>query len=327
AGRLGIGQRSEKTGFQISQRADYVENDVGLETTFDRPIINTRDEPHANSALWRRLHVIGGDANQFDVSILLKIGTTSLLLWLLESGGDLAQLDSCALVDPVSATHEVSHDPHLTKLLDMADGSQKTALDIQRQYFTVIAEAVQGSDEIDADTREVLTYWQIVLDALDTDIFSAAPYVEWVAKYQLLQSLRERGGFAWDSERLLALDLQWHDMAPERSIIAKLDAAGKIKRLISRDEVRAAMTCAPHTSRAYLRGGLISAFPHNIVAAGWNSIILDIPEYDGLLRLPLPDPYSGTREEYGALLEEATTIQGFAQRLNSDDWRTEQRKN
>lgn len=319
AGRLGIGQHSEAAGFQISQRADYVENEVGLETTFDRPIINTRDEPHADSSLWRRLHVIGGDANQFDISILLKVGTTSLLLWFLESGADLSPLDSCVIFNPVHATHVVSHDPQLTQLLEMADGTQRTALDIQRIYFEVLGEAVETHGEVDSHTREVLDYWEQVLDALSNDIFSAAPQVEWVAKYQLLQSLRERGGLPWDNERLLALDVQWHDVTPERSIVAKLDAAGKIERLVSKDEVLNALLRAPETSRAYLRGGLISAFPHNIAAAGWNGIILDIPEYNRLLRLPLLDPYSATRTQYGQALEEAETLQDFVDRLNTDD--------
>lgn len=326
AGRLGIGQRSEKAGFQISQRADYVENEVGLETTFDRPIINTRDEPHADSSLWRRLHVIGGDANQFDISILLKIGTTSLLLWFLESGADRSALDACVFANPVHATHVVSHDPQLTGLLEMADGTQRTALDIQRNYFGVLSEAVEAHGEVDSHTREVLEYWEKVLDALSGDIFSAAPYVEWVAKYQLLQSLRERGGFAWDNERLLALDLQWHDMTPERSIVAKLDVAGKIERLVNRGDVLHALLHAPETSRAYLRGGLVSAFPHNIAAAGWNGIILDIPEYDRLLRLPLTDPHGGSRECYGRALEEAETIQDFVESLSLNDYNTEQRR-
>lgn len=319
AGRLGIGQRSETTGFQISQRADYVENEVGLETTFDRPIINTRDEPHADSSQWRRVHVIGGDANQFDVSILLKIGTTSLLAWFLESGADHSSLDTCTLADPVRATHEVSHDPHLTQLLDMADGTKRTALDIQRIYFDVLSEAAYASGAVDSHTREVLEYWGQVLDALSRDIFSAAPQVEWIAKYQLLQSMRERGGLSWGDERLLAVDLQWHDMSPERSIVTKLDTAGKIERLVSKEEVLNALLHAPETSRAYLRGELISAFPHNIAAAGWNGIILDIPEYDGLLRLALPDPHVATHAQYRYVLEESETIQDFVNRLSDDE--------
>lgn len=319
AGRLGIGQRSEEAGFQISQRADYVENEVGLETTFDRPIINTRDEPHADSSLWRRLHVIGGDANQFDVSILLKIGTTSLLAWLLESAADLRGLDSCVLANPVYATHQVSHDPQLRARLDMADGSRRTALEIQETYREVITQALEAHGDVDEQTREVLTYWEEVLSALSTDIFSAAARVEWVAKYQLLQSMRERGGLEWDSPRLQALDVQWHDVSPQRSIIAKLERAGKIERLVSENEIRKALTHPPETSRAWLRGSLISTFPRNIAAAGWNGIICDIPEYEELLRLGLANPYAATREDYARALSEAKTLKDFIENMGDGD--------
>ena len=141
AGRVGLGQASEFPGFQISQRADYVENDVGLETTFNRPIINTRDEPHADYSLYRRLHVIGGDANLFDVSNLLKVGSTCAVLWLIEIDEVPLALDSVLLHSPVAAAWQVSHDPFAG--LDMHDGSAKTALDIQRIYLAAVREAVE----------------------------------------------------------------------------------------------------------------------------------------------------------------------------------------
>lgn len=316
AGRVGIGQRSQQAGFQISQRADYVENDVGLETTFDRPIINTRDEPHADAALYRRLHVIGGDANQFDVSLLLKVGTTSLLAWMLETGADLTPLDACILADPVEATWAVSHDPTLTTTLAMADGSAKTALEIQRIYLETIEEAVRAAGEADADTAEVLSRWRQVLDALANGIFGAAAQVEWVAKYQLLESMRARAGLSWDDDKLRALDLQWHDLRPERSIVARLRAAGRVETLFSDDELAAAAVHAPATTRAYLRGGLIASFPGKVAAAGWDGIVLDVPGQDNLLRLPLAHPDRATRELVGDLLEGAQSVEDFLVRLS-----------
>ncbi|MGO1594496.1 MAG: depupylase/deamidase Dop, partial [Ancrocorticia sp.] len=260
AGRVGLGQRSEQSGFQISQRADYVENDVGLETTFNRPIINTRDEPHADANKWRRLHVIGGDANLFDVSNLLKVGTTSLLLWLLESGEIPLDLDSLMLDDPVTATWIVSQDPTLKVKLEMHDGSERTALDIQQAYLDVIRGAVERAGQPDFDTDEILTLWQQVLDALKKDVFSAAKQVEWVAKYQLMEGMRQRGGLSWDNDKLRALDVQWHDVRPERSIVARLDAAGAVDRIFSPHEVDYATHHAPEATRAYLRGGLIEHY-------------------------------------------------------------------
>lgn len=314
AGRVGIGQKSQELGFQISQRADYVENDVGLETTFDRPIINTRDEPHADSSLYRRLHVIGGDANQFDVSLLLKVGTTSLLAWLLESGADLTPLEACRLARPVEATWVVSHDLSLAATLDMADGRRMTALDIQRIYLDTIAAVLDEFDSLDDSAREVLNRWDEVLSKLRTDVFSAAPQVEWVAKYQLLNSMRQRGGLTWDSDKLRAIDLQWHDMRPEKSIVAKLRAAGHVESLFTTAELDAAARHAPQTTRAYLRGGLIAAFGSQVAAAGWDGVVLDIPSKADLVRIPLNYPERATRELVGELLEGAESAQDFLNR-------------
>lgn len=141
SGTFGLGQQSRQPGFQISQRADYVENDVRLETTFNRPIINTRDEPHADARLYRRLHVIGGDANQFDVSNLLKVGTTSLVLWMLEQETVPLGLDSLVLFEPVRATWNLSR-PTLRRRVDMQDGSQRTAIEIQQIYLDAVRAAV-----------------------------------------------------------------------------------------------------------------------------------------------------------------------------------------
>ncbi|MCI1675541.1 MAG: proteasome accessory factor PafA2 [Ancrocorticia sp.] len=316
AGRVGVGQKSEVPGFQISQRADYVENDIGLETTFNRPIINTRDEPHADSARWRRLHVIGGDANLFDISTLLKVGTTSLVLWLLESGEVPLDLDALQLEDPVTATWEVSHDPSLTVGLDMHDGSTMTALDIQQVYLDVVRRAVERREQHpDFDTQEILRRWQDVLDALRCDVISAAPQVEWVAKYALLEGMRQRGNLSWDNDKLRALDLQWHDLRPERSIVHRLDAAGRVERIFTPAQVAYAALHAPESTRAYLRGALIERFADHVAAAGWDGIVLDVPGYEHLVRLPLLRPQKATRELVGGILEGSQSVEDFLIRL------------
>lgn len=317
AGRLGLGQKSQQPGFQISQRADYVENDVGLETTFNRPIINTRDEPHAEAARYRRLHVIGGDANQFDVSNLLKVGTTSLVLWMLEQEALPLGMDAMMLLEPVRATWEVSHDPSLTRLIDMQDGSQRTAIDIQQIYLDAVRTALEGRCEVDFDTREILATWQEVLDLLRTDIFAASGKVEWVAKYQMLDSMRQRTGGSWDNDKLRAFDLQWHDLRPERSIVNRLDQAGRIERLFGPEQVMWAVRHAPESTRAYLRGGLIRRFPERVAAAGWDGVTLDVPGYDSLVRIPLMHPERATRELVGEILEGAVSVEDFLVRLTT----------
>lgn len=316
-GRVGLGQRSEGAGFQISQRADYVENDVGLETTFNRPIINTRDEPHADVSKWRRLHVIGGDANLFDVSNLLKVGTTSLVLWLLETGEIPLDLDSLMLDDPVTATWMVSQDPTLTTKMEMHDGTERTAINIQQAYLDVVRAAIERHGEPDFDTREILTRWQQVLDGLSNDVSSVAPQVEWVAKYQLMEGMRQRGGLSWDNDKLRALDLQWHDLRPERSIVARLDAAGQVERIFSASEVAYAAQHAPETTRAYLRGGLIERYPDGVASAGWDGITLDIPGYRDLVRIPTPRPARATYELVGGLLDRSSSLEDFLVSLTS----------
>ncbi|WP_406711632.1 depupylase/deamidase Dop [Trueperella pyogenes] len=317
AGRLGLGQRSRQPGFQISQRADYVENDVGLETTFNRPIINTRDEPHADARLYRRLHVIGGDANQFDVSNLLKVGTTSLVLWMLEQETVPLGLDSLVLFEPVRATWEISHDPTLRRRVDMQDGSQRTAIEIQQIYLDAVRAAVADRGEMDFDTQEVLQIWQEVLDLLRSDMFAAAGKVEWVAKYQMLESMRQRTGGSWDNDKLRAFDLQWHDLRPERSIVNRLDQAGRIERVFHPEQVMWAARHAPESTRAYVRGGLIRRFPDKIAAAGWDGVTLDVPGYESLVRIPLMHPERATRGLVGDILEESTSIEDFLVRLTS----------
>ncbi|MDO4887131.1 MAG: depupylase/deamidase Dop [Actinomycetaceae bacterium] len=315
AGRVGIGPRGEEPGFQISQRADYVENEVGLETTFNRPIINTRDEPHAEAATYRRLHVIGGDANLFDVSNLLKVGTTCLVIWLIETGQVPLDLDSLLLDDPVAATWQISHDPTCRTAVPMHDGTAKTAIDIQQVYLDVAREAVERDGGPDFDTAEVLDYWQKVLDALRTDMDGAAPMVEWVAKYQLLQALRTRGGVTWDDDKLRALDLQWHDLRPERSIVARLDAAGQVKRIFGPDEVAHAQRHAPQSTRAFLRGGLIDAFGEKVPAAGWDGVVLDVGGQ--LVRLPLAHPGRATSAHVGSILADSASPADFLSRLEA----------
>src|SRR5690606_31975508 len=177
----GLGQRGERPGFQLTQRADFLEAEGGLETTLRRPIVNTRDEPHADSERFRRLHVIVGDANLLEVSAYLKLGTTSLVLWLLEHVGVPVDIASLALADPVRAAHQVSHDLDLSQPLDVADGRTMTALQIQRVYAETVAAALEQQGRPDEITADVVRRWLDLLDRLATDPASCAREVEWLA--------------------------------------------------------------------------------------------------------------------------------------------------
>src|SRR5690606_16793096 len=177
AGRVGLGAYGERPGFQISQRADYMEAEVGLETTLRRPIVNTRDEPHADRARWRRLHVIIGDANCAEVSTYLKVGSTALVLAAIEAGDE--RLDALVLADPVTAVRQVSYDLSLRQALPLASGESATALDVQRALLEISRDYVK-----DVADAAVLARWEDVLEKLGRDIFEAAREVEWVAKLQ-----------------------------------------------------------------------------------------------------------------------------------------------
>ena len=314
SGRVGIGQRSERPGFQISQRADYVESEIGLQTTFNRPIINTRDEPHADNARWRRLHVINGDANRFDVPIYLKIATTDLLLWFLEQayteGSDrfteaLTRLRRLTIVgDPVEEHWALSHDPTLSHELRTQSGSM-TALAIQRAFLDVISPAVTRVE--DAQAHRALALWRQVLDVLEQwrhdGAGPAAQMVEWVAKYELCEGLRRRSGTGWDDPRLAALDIQWADLRPGRSVVDRLDAAGRIHRLVSEAEIQRAADTPPEGTRAAIRGTAIRRHPQ-IVGASWTCLLLDVPGAPELARLRLPDDVVVGPDETATILEE-----------------------
>jgi len=314
AGRVGIGQRGETAGFQLSQRADYIEAEIGLETTLRRPIVNTRDEPHADPARWRRLHVIIGDANMLQSATYLKLGTTSIVLWLIEqavnpaggadnlrAGEALAAIDRLALLDPVGAVHTVSHDLTLTERLELADGRWLTALEIQGEFLAAVRLAL-GSVP-DAETGDVLDRWASLLDRLATDPASCAREVEWLAKLRLLEGLRRRDHLEWDHPRLAAVDLQWSDVRPERGLYHRLAEAGAVERLVEEDSAERAAVHPPADTRAYFRGEALARYAGAISAASWDSIVFDVPGSPTLQRVPMRDPLRGTREHVGALLD------------------------
>ncbi|SEE16767.1 depupylase/deamidase Dop [Ruania alba] len=309
AGRLGRGQRGQTPGYQLSQRADFIEAEVGLETTLRRPIINTRDEPHAQAGRYRRLHVIVGDANLLEMSTYLKVGTTSLLLWLLEQGSLPLELAALRLADPVEATHEVSHDLSLTRELELDDGRRMTALEIQRAYCKVLTTAVREQADRtgitpDDQTVDVLDRWSDLLTRLGSDPTSCAREVEWLAKLRVMEAMRRRDGLGWDSPRLAATDLQWSDLRPERSIYGKLRAAGAVERVVTEDEVDHAVLHPPTNTRAYFRGEAVRRYPGAVAAASWDAIVFDVEGAPALQRVPMSDPHRGTREHVGALLDQ-----------------------
>src|SRR6266567_952708 len=215
AGRVGIGQDGRTAGFQLSQRADFFEVEVGLETTLKRPIINTRDEPHADPEKYRRLHVILGDANLSEVAQYLKMGTTALVLAMIEDKFFPRDLSLEAAVADLRA---VSHDPSLKYLVTLRDGRKMTAVQLQTEYLELARKYTEDRYGADADamTLDVLDRWESVLTRLADDPMQLSRELDWVAKLELLEGYRRRDGLAWDAPKLQLFDLQYADVRLER---------------------------------------------------------------------------------------------------------------
>ncbi len=304
----------ESITFQVSQRAEFFEEIVGLETTLKRPIVNTRDEPHADPGRFRRLHVIVGDANLSEVATFLKMGTTAVILAMVEDGV-FAPRD-LALADPVRAIHGVSADLTLSRPLELADGSTATAVDIQWELFTAARKYAEerGLDVVgkQAVADMVLERWESVLHGLETDPTGLSHQLDWVAKYQLMLAYQDRHGCGWDDDRLAALDLQYHDLRPERSLYDRLG----MERLIDDAAVARAVTQPPGDTRAWFRGKCLERWPGAVVSANWDSLVFDLGT-DPLRRVPMMDPLRGTAEHTAALLDASSSPADLLDRLSS----------
>lgn len=305
SGRVGLGQEGNCAGYQISQRADFFEAEVGLETTIHRPIVNTRDEPHAVADKYRRLHVIVGDANLVQVSQLLKFGTTSLVLGLIERG--LApRIEVC---EPVQVMHQVSYDLGCTGRYRLVDGRRVSALDVQWMYLEAARRAT--GEHPDAQTEQVLQLWAEVLDGLAVGPEAVSTRVEWAAKLRLLEQYRERDGIGWDDARLALIDVQWADLSPDRGLANRLQARGLFETLVPAEQIASAALRPPEDTRAYFRGECIRRYGQNVVSASWDSVIFQLPRLRQLRKVPTREPLSGTRELTGALFEANQELEGF----------------
>jgi proteasome accessory factor PafA2 len=308
AGRVGIGQDGRQHGFQISQRADFFEVEVGLETTLKRPIINTRDEPHADPERYRRLHVIIGDANMSEVSTYLKVGTTALVLamieehWFTETGVDLG------VEAPVASLRAVSHDPTLKHQVTLRDGRRLTAAQLQMEYFEQARKFVEDRYGADADeqTVDVLTRWESVLVRLSDDPMSLSRELDWVAKLELLEGYRDREGLDWDAHKLQLVDLQYSDVRPDKGLYNRLAARGRMERIVTDADVARAVTEPPEDTRAYFRGRCLSKYADEVAAASWDSVIFDVGR-ESLQRVPMLEPLRGTKAHVDDLLARCAT--------------------
>ncbi|MEE9177887.1 MAG: depupylase/deamidase Dop [Acidimicrobiia bacterium] len=310
AGKVGRENDRPEVDFQITQRADFFEEQVGLETTLKRPIINTRDEPHGDPALYRRLHVIIGDANLSEVQNFLKLGTTALMLAALEDGAIPDPLD---LSDPVEACWQVSHDLSLGKPIQLDGGGSATALELQGRYLEWFAKYVEK--ELDEPVwNQLIEEWERTLSLLETDPMQLADTLDWVAKKRLFGGFAARDGLEWSDTKLRALDLQYHDVDPEKSLHNRLVARGAMRTLFTDQQIEDAVSTPPQRTRAYFRGRCVSKFSDSLVAANWDSLVFDVGE-SHLKRVPMMEPLRGDAERVGAVLDEAEDAADLLRRL------------
>ena len=305
SGRVGIGTESRTQGFQLSQRADFFEVEVGLETTLKRPIINTRDEPHADADKYRRLHVIIGDANLAELSTYLKVGTTALVLDMIEARTLTQDL---SIEEPVAALQAISHDPSLTHQVRLRDGRRMTALEVQQAYLEMAQRHVDRRGEDDGQTADVLRRWAEVLDDLAVDPMRCADRLDWPAKLRLLEGYRSRDGLSWGDSRLHLVDLQYSDVRPEKGLYHRLVSRGSMQRLLTDDEVLQAMVRPPSDTRAFFRGECLRRYPAQVAAASWDSVVFDLGR-ENLVRIPTMEPLRGTQDHVGALFESTSSAQ------------------
>ena len=304
AGKVGSEAASaQDVPYQLSQRADFFEEEVGLETTLKRPIVNTRDEPHADAQRYRRLHVIVGDANLCQVATYLKVGVTAIVLAMIEDDyfGDI----DLTLASPVQALRRVSYDMELSQQLELADGRRMTALEMQWELLDLGRKYAEdrGLEAVDEDTgRDVLDRWEATLSALEVDPMTLVRQLDWVAKYQLVEAYRSRHGLEWDDSKLAAMDLQYHDVRPEKSLFARLDT----ERIVDEASIQEAITEPPESTRAYFRGRCLQRWSSSIAAANWDSLVFDLGT-DPLRRVPMMEPLRGTAAHVDSLLEGCQT--------------------
>ncbi len=318
AGKVGAehrglsGKGANQPAFQISQRADFFEEEIGLETTLKRPIVNTRDEPHCDPAKYRRLHVIAGDANMSEVATLLKLGTTSIVLAMIEDGVFPEHL---IVKDPVHAIRQVSHDTSLRACIMMTDGRMLSALQVQMEILEAAIQYANryGLESVDDSVgNDVLVRWAGVLDGLETDPLLVANIVDWIAKKRIVDGFAQRHNLQIDDARLKAIDLQYHDMRVDKCLALR---AGLVE-LCAMPDVMTAMVKPPESTRAFFRGTVLQRWPNDVIAANWDSVVFDIPN-QGLKRIPMPEPLRGTRQMVGDVLASSRNPAELIEKLGS----------
>ena len=312
AGKVGYENNAEPCEYQISQRADFLETEVGLETMHSRPIVNTRDEPHADPEKYRRLHVIVGDANLSEYTIYLRNGVTALILSMIEDG---AIKKSLSLRDPVKAIKEASHDTTCRARLQMDDGKKMTAVELQKEFLEM-ALAYTSSRSVDVVTKDVIARWQLVLEALARDPMELHEKIDWVMKKAMIESFMERKKLDWDSPQVGMLDLQYHDLRPDKGLYYLLERQGRAERIVTDEEIAAAVHNPPRDTRAYFRGECLRRYGSAVFGVNWDAISFGV-NGEPIKRILMAEPLKGTKQYVEDLLASSPTAADLVRNLRT----------
>jgi len=311
AGSLVADPGDGEVQYQLAQRSQFFEVEVGLETTLKRPIINTRDEPHADPERYRRLHVIIGDANMNEVATFLKTGSLAIVLSLIEDAAWPGE--EWLLANPVQALRSVAKDLTCQRAIERKDGRKVTPLEVQWAYLDAAKTYLKDRD-ISPWQVEVLNRWEATLAGLEDDPLKLSRTVDWVTKYTLMRSIAGRDGLELSDAKLALVDLQYHDVRPDRGLYYRLAANGRVERLVAESEIIRAMTEPPVDTRAYFRGECLARYAGQIAAAGWDAIIFDTGK-ETLQRVPMLEPTRGTEAHTKALLDASPTADDLVRNL------------
>jgi proteasome accessory factor A len=302
----GVGTAGQPGLYQISQRSDFFSVLVSIDTMNRRPIVNTRDEPHADIGRYRRFHVIIGDSNMSEIATALKIGATSLVLELIEKD----RVPKIELANAVEAAKSISRDQNYDWIIELRDGRKISAIDIQRLYL----EAAREHCEQDAESRWIIGAWNDILNDLQRDVMTCVDRLDWVAKKFLLTTFRESEGLDWTDPWLQSIDLEYHNIALDQGLYYELIRSGQMRRFISEQDIKAAIFQPPETTRAFFRGRSVARFHEQIASIQWDEVVFKTP--NGPRTVSLNRVFEdGALDRVNNIMREAATYEDFHSRL------------
>src|SRR5438270_5631043 len=296
AGKMGVEGESSSSQpglYQISSRADFFSVVVSIDTMNRRPLINTRDEPHVDASRYRRFHVILGDSNMSEWATALKIGTTALVLDLIERG----QAPQLEIAQPVDANKSISRDQTYDWIIELKDGRKISAIEVQRIYLRAAskmeAESPTASPVRTEDRQWILREWENVLNDLERDAMSTRDRVDWAAKKFLLNALQEEEKLSWNDPWLQSIDLEYHNVDRESGLYYELVRQGSVRRIVKEDDIKTAIFTPPETTRAFFRGRSVARFNDQISSIQWDDLV--VAKRALSRRVALPEAFADAR--------------------------------